>query len=188
MQSACFISVFQNIIHCIEIHGEKLRMKFWDNPSTDEFLSPSIKIAQGILLFYSVKDRKSYEKIKNDLSKIIELGRFDIPIIVIGNHKTSPERQVTYEEAKTWADNYGLRFYETSIEKDGSIKTILQDIGEQLLFQECIFSSNNSKNNSVVINEEEKDEIFNLEENLNIGSLIESKKKESDKKVKKWNI
>ena len=179
------ISVFQNIIHCIEIHGEKLRMKFWDNPSTDEFLSPSIKIAQGILLFYSVKDRKSYEKIKNDLSKIIELGRFDIPIIVIGNHKTSPERQVTYEEAKTWADNYGLRFYETSIEKDGSIKEILQDIGEQLLFQECIFSANNSKNNSVVINEEEKDEIFNLEENLNIGSLIESKKKESDKKVKK---
>ena len=175
------ISVFQDIIHCIEIHGEKLKMKFWDNPATDEFLSPSIKIAQGILLFYSVKNRKSFEKIQNDLSKIIELGRFDVPIIVIGNHKTSQERQVTYEEAKAWADNYGLRFYETSLEKDGSIKEILQDIGEQLLFQECIFSANNS----VIINDGEKDEIINLEENLNIGSLIESKKKESDKKIKK---
>ncbi len=99
------LSIFHNIIHTIEMHGEKLKMKFWDNPSTDEFLSPSIKIAQGILLFYSVKSRKSFEKIQKDLSKIIELGRFDIPIIVIGNHKTSQEREVTYEEAKTWADN-----------------------------------------------------------------------------------
>ena len=105
------ISIFQNIIHCVEMHGEKLQMKLWDNPSTEEFLSPSIKIAQGILLFYSVKNRKSYEKIKNDLSKIIELGRFDIPIIVIGNHKTSQEREVSYEEAKTWADNFLFIFY-----------------------------------------------------------------------------
>ena len=178
------ISLFQNVIHCVEMHGEKLKMKLWDNPSTDEFLSPSIKIAQGILLFYSVKSRKSFEKIQKDLSKIIELGRFDIPIIVIGNHKTSQEREVTYEEAKTWADNYGLRFYETSIEKDGSIKTILQDIGEQLLFQECINTATVSNNNSVIINDIDKDENINLEENLNIGSLIESKNKESDKKEK----
>ena len=178
------VSIFQNIIHTVELHGEKLRMKFWDNPSSDEFLSPSIKIAQGILLFYSIKNRNSYKKIQEDLSKIIELGRFDIPIIVIGNHKTSPERQVTYEEAKTWADNYGLRFYETSLENDGSIKEILQDIGEQLLFQECILSANNS----VIINdndkENNKDDTLNLEENLNIDSLIESKSKESAKKEK----
>ena len=174
------LSIFHNIIHTIEMHGEKLKMKFWDNPSTDEFLSPSIKIAQGILLFYSVKNRKSYEKIQKDLSKIIELGRFDIPIIVIGNHKNTTEREVTYDEAKSWADNFGLRFYETSLEKDGSIKAILQDIGEQLLFQECIFSANNS----MIIKDDVIDDEANLEENLNIGSLIESKNKEEEKKGK----
>lgn len=59
----------------------------------------------------------------------------------------------------------------------------MQDIGEQLLFQEYILSTNNS----IIINEKEndKDEILNLEENLNIDSLIESKSKESAKKVKK---
>ena len=25
------ISIFQNIIHCVELHGEKLKMKLWDN-------------------------------------------------------------------------------------------------------------------------------------------------------------
>ena len=59
-------------------------MKLWDNTSREEFLLPSTKIAEGILLFYSVKNKKSFEKVKQNLSKIIELGRFDIPIIVIG--------------------------------------------------------------------------------------------------------
>ena len=105
-------TLLQNIIHCVEMHGEKVKMKLWDNPSEEEFLSPSIKIAQGILLFYSVKSRNSFEKIKEDLSKIIELGRFDIPIVIIGNHSDATNREVSYDEAKTFADNYALRFYE----------------------------------------------------------------------------
>ena len=191
-------TLLQNIIHCVEMHGEKVKMKLWDNPSEEEFLSPSIKIAQGILLFYSVKSRNSFEKIKEDLSKIIELGRFDIPIVIIGNHSDATNREVSYDEAKTFADNYALRFYETSIESDVSIKEVLQDIGEQLLFQEIINmandktdnnimkkdSNNIENNNNNIDNNNKKDNIdeddLNLDENLNIGTFIESKNKDSD--------
>ena len=188
-------SVLQNIIHIVEMHGDKVKMKLWDNPSEEEFLSPSIKIAQGILLFYSVKNRNSFEKIKKDLSKIIELGRFDIPIVIIGNHSNASNREVSYDEAKTYADNYGLRFYETSIESDISIKEVLQDIGEQLLFQEIINIANNKPDNNILQkdsdnidnnniidnnkNNDNNEDDLNLDENLNIGSLIESKNKEN---------
>ena len=157
-------SILQNILYSVEMHGEKIKMKLWDNPSREEFLLPSIKIAQGILLFYSVKNKKSFEKIKQNLSKIIELGRFDIPIVIIGNHSNTEKREVSYEEAKIFADNYGLRLYETSTDSDISIKQILQDIGEQLLFQECINSANNSK-----IMEDEKN--INENHNLNLDHL-----------------
>ena len=178
-------SLLQNIIHSVEMHGEKIKMKIWDNPSSAEFLLPSIKIAQGILLFYSIKNKKSFEKIKQDLSKIIELGKFDIPIVIIGNHSNSNNREVSYEEAKTFADNYGLRLYETSIESGVTINQILQDMGEQLLFQECINTANNSK-----INIDTEEDIFNiddnldLDDNLNIGELIESKNKNNYKSNK----
>ena len=58
---------------------------------------------------------------------------------------------------------------------------ILQDIAEQLSFQECIFSANNS----VIIKDDGNDDGLNLEENLNIGFLIESKNKEEEKKEDK---
>ena len=179
-------SILQNIDYCVEMHGEKIKMKLWDNPSREEFLSPSIKIAQGILLFYSVKNKQSFETIKNYLSKIIELGRFDIPIVIIGNHSNTNDREVSYDEAKTFADNYALRLYETSIDNDDiTLKQILQDIGEQLLFQECINTANNSRitDDDKNINEDDNLNIddLNLDDNLNIGELIENKNKENNK-------
>ena len=160
------------------MHGEKIKMKLWDNPAREEFLSPSIKIAQGILLFYSIKNKESFLKIKENLSKIIELGKFDIPIVIIGNHSDTNDREVSFEEAKSFSDNYGLRFYETSNDNNITIKQILQDMGEQLLFQECINTANNSK-----IEDNLEDDNLNLDENLNIGELIKNKNKESENKT-----
>ena len=185
-------SILQNIIYSVEMNGEKIKMKIWDNPSREEFLSPSIKIAQGILLFYSIKNHSSFEKIKEDLSKIIQMGKFDIPIVVIGNHCDSTFREVSYEEAKSFADSYALRFYETSIDNGGTIKQILQDIGEQLLFKECINTANNSKildNENDILNSDENITDINLEfddlnDNLNIGELIKSKNKPNYKSAK----
>ena len=181
-------SLLQNINYCVEMHGEKVKMKLWDNPLREEFLSPSIKIAQGILLFYSVKHKQSFETVKNILSKIIELGRFDIPIVIIGNHSNTNEREISYNEVKTFADNYALRLYETSIDNDDiTLKQILQDIGEQLLFQECINTANNSRISDDDKNINEDDNLnlniddLNLDDNLNIGELIENKNKEKTK-------
>ena len=169
-------SILQNIDYSVEMHGETIKMKLWDNPPREEFLLPSIKIAQGILLFYSVKNKKSFEKIKEDLTKIIELGRFDIPIVIIGNHSDADNREVSYDEGKTFADNYGLRFYETSFASNVSIKQILQDIGEQLLFQECINTANNTIKFDKELNANDNLNL-DLDDNLNIGQLIESKTK-----------
>ena len=171
-------SILQNIDYSVEMHGEKIKMKLWDNPSREEFLLPSIKIAQGVLLFYSVKNKKSFQKIQENLTKIIELGRFDIPIVIIGNHSDTNSREVSYEEAKTFADNYGLRFYETSLSSNITIKQILQDIGEQLLFQEFINTATNSINFDKDINLNDNLNL-DLDVNLNIGELIESKEKET---------
>ena len=171
-------SLLQNIIYNVEMHGEKIKMKLWDNPAREEFLSPSIKIAQGILLFYSIKNKESFLKIKENLSKIIELGKFDIPIVIIGNHSDTNDREVSFEEAKSFSDNYGLRFYETSNDNNITIKQILQDMGEQLLFQECINTANNSK-----IEDNLEDDNLNLDENLNIGELIKNKNKESENRT-----
>ena len=143
-------SNIDEVMNSVEIHGETVRMKIWDNVSANKIFSSSnksLKVAQGIILFYSVADRNSFNMLKLSLSKIIDFDKYDIPMIMVGNDSDNPNREVNYEEAKALADSYGLRFYETSI-KSG-MGDIFQDIGEQVYYQEYGDYSkyNNNKNN-----------------------------------------
>ena len=171
-------NLIENIVRIIKINGEMIKIKIWDNPASEEFLSPSIKIAKGILLFYSVEKKSSFENIQKNLNKIKDMNKFNIPIVIIGNHCNSNKREVSYDEAKTFAENNCLRFYETSIDSKIGIKEILNDIGEQLIFQECIKLASNEKI------EEELLSNLNIDDNLNIADLIENNNK-NDEKLKR---
>jgi len=132
----------------VEIHGETIKMKIWDNVSANKIFSSSnksLKIAQGIILFYSVADRKSFNILKMSLSKMIDFDKYDIPMLMVGSDSDTPNRQVTYEEAKSLADSYGLRFYETSIKY--GMNDIFEDIGEQVFYEEYGNNSNNKNKN-----------------------------------------
>ena len=139
-----------NSMNNVEIHGETIKMKIWDNVSANKIFSSSnknLKIAQGIILFYSVADRKSFNILKLSLSKMIDFDKYDIPMLMVGSDSDTPNRQVTYEEAKSLADSYGLRFYETSIKY--GMNGIFEDIGEQVFYEEYGNDSNyKNKNNN----------------------------------------
>ena len=130
-------SSIDEIMNIVEIHGETVKMKIWDNVSANKLFSSSnksLKAAQGIILFYSVSDRKSFNMLKLSLSKIIDFDKYDMPMVMVGNDSETPNREVSYEEAKALADSYGLRFYETSV-KSG-MNEVFNDIGEQVFYNE----------------------------------------------------
>ena len=101
-------SNIDDVMNIVEIHGETIKMKIWDNVSANKMFSSSnksLKIAQGIILFYSVADRKSFNILKLSLSKMIDFDKYDIPMLMVGSDSDTPNRQVTYEEAKSLADS-----------------------------------------------------------------------------------
>ena len=72
-------------------------------------------------------------------------------MIMVGTDSDTPNREVTYEEAKALADSYGLRFHETSI-KSG-MGDIFEDIGEQVFYRrygENDTNSSKSKSKSFI--------------------------------------
>ena len=78
----------------------------------------------GVIVMYSVDDRKSFEKVDFWLNEINKNKSDDqIQIIMVGN-KIDTERVVTYEEGLKKAEKYNLVFFETSIrENKGCVNT-----------------------------------------------------------------
>ena len=133
-----------------EIHVETIRMKILEVSQIDQiFHSEKENSSQthGILLFCNVSDRDSFDKLKEIISKIFDMNKYEIPIVLVGNNTNESQRKVSYEEAKNFSDNYGLKYYETSMENNFiKMKDIFRDLGEQVLYQD-ILDKNKNKNN-----------------------------------------
>ena len=178
-------SNMNNSMNNVEIHGETIKMKIYDNVSANKIFSSSnknLKIAQGIILFYSVADRKSFNILKLSLSKMIDFDKYDIPMLMVGSDSDTPNRQVTYEEAKSLADSYGLRFYETSIKY--GMNGIFEDIGEQVFYEEYGNDSNNkNKNNNYYLPKCKSQK--NINKNISIYSTTDFYKTDFNSNLKK---
>ena len=146
-----------DIMNSVDIHGETVKMKIYDNTSASKIFSysnKSLSSAQGLILFYSVCDRNSYNILKSNLHKIMSMNKYDFPMVMVGNDSDSPNRQVNYEEAKSLADSYGLKFYEVSINSGFGIKPMFEDLGEQVVYRKYGIDDNFGKNNkSMILNE-----------------------------------
>ena len=133
-------------MNSVEILGETKKLKIWDQASANKLFSPTnkmLKFARGIILFYSVAERKSFNMLKLILNNLRDYIQYDFPMVMVGNDSETPDRQVNYEEAKSLADSYGLKFYETNIKYDMS--DIFEDLGNQINYHE--YGDNNNPDN-----------------------------------------
>ena len=160
------------ITQSFEIHGETIKMKILEDPQADQALSPNADNStkpQGIILFYNVTDRDSFDKLKQIISNIMDMNN-EMPIVIVGNTSDKSERTVPFEEAKNFADNYGLKYHETTLENNCiNMKDVFNDLGEQVLYQDILEKNNaNDKTNEKeeLTNEKEKEESNNEKEEL----------------------
>ena len=186
-----------DMMNSVEIHGETVKMKIYDNTSANKIFSysnKSLSSVQGIILFYSVCDRNSFNILKSNLNKIMSMNKYDFPMVMVGSDSESSKRQVNYEEAKSLADSYGLNFYEVSINSGMGIEPMFKDLGEQVAFREYglenDFSKNNNNNNILIMDDNNKEEkLVNLKKriknrNISIYSNNELYENEFNKSIK----
>ena len=179
------------ITQSIEIHGETIKMKILEDPQAEQAFSPNADNStkpQGIILFYNVTDRDSFDKLKQIISNIMDMNN-EMPIVIVGNTSDKSERTVPFEEAKNFADNYGLKYHETTLENNYiNMKDVFNDLGEQVLYQDILEKNNaNDKSNEKeeLTNEKEKEESNNEKEELTNEKEELSNEKEKEENNEK---
>ena len=93
-------------------------VKAWDTAGMERFKTLTYsfyKRAEGILVAFSVTDRKSFENIQNWINSIEQYAQKNVPIIVVGTKiDLIDERVVTSSEATHYCINLGFKYIETS--------------------------------------------------------------------------
>ena len=129
-----------------------VKLQIWDTAGQERYISVNKNLflkVQGILLFYSITDRESFDDINKWVDIIKDTCEL-LPIILIGNKiDDKNNRIVSEDEGKKLAKKYKLEFMECSGKGDINVNKAFETIGD-------IVIENNigNKNNNIKLGEE----------------------------------
>lgn len=91
------------------------------------------KETDGVILVYDISKKETFEKIETWLMDV-QKTNFFFSLLLIGNkNELEKEREVSYEEGKQLASQYGMMFYETSVYKPDTIKKAFQELFDEII-------------------------------------------------------
>merc|ERR1712127_775766 len=120
----------------IDIDGTKIKLQIWDTAGQERFRTITTSYfrgAQGILLVYDVTERDTFDNIANWVSQIQQHADVHVNKIMIGNKcDMEDQRKVSTAEGQALADEYGIKFFETSAKSDINVDEAFLGIGREV--------------------------------------------------------
>ena len=131
-------------------NGEDIRVVLTDTAGQERYrniASNYIKKADGILLVYNITDKDTFEGVKVWIKSIKEESGDSRPIILIGNKSDlNDKRMIKKEVGEDFAENEGIKFYETSCKTGENVEKAINDLVKQIY--EKSHSNPNGKDNN----------------------------------------
>ena len=120
----------------VTIDNEKVSVKIWDTAGQERFRTIThtfYKQAEGVLLVYDVTDRTSYENLHNWVNSIHEHADEKIIKYLIGNKiDLTEERKVTKEEGQKMANQYNMKYFETSAKSNTNVTESIEGLAKDI--------------------------------------------------------
>jgi len=113
-------------IKTVEIDGKRVKLQIWDTAGQERFRTITTAYyrgAMGILLVYDITDEQSFLNIRNWIRNIEQHASDSVQKILIGNKCDMVEdRGITKNRGQELANEYNIKFYETSAKTDQNVK------------------------------------------------------------------
>ena len=123
----------------IVIDDKDIKLHIWDLSGQEKFYpitSSYYRNAHGILLAFDLTNMESFKNLNRWMKDIYKLT--DDPAMVLIGTKLDlkDKRQVRYEDAKKFAENNNINYYEISSKENLNISTLFLDITKNCIIKE----------------------------------------------------
>jgi Ras-related protein Rab-1A len=113
-------------LRTLELDSNTIKVRVWDKVGSERFRSFTTlhyRGHHGYFVVYDVTDRDTFRSVPRWLENVIRYSEEDVAILVIGNKSDMEgQRVVSFEEGKALADEFGVRFIETSAKDSANVE------------------------------------------------------------------
>jgi small GTP-binding protein len=123
-------------IKVLDYEGKHIKLQIWDTAGQERFKTITktyYKGAQGIILTYDVTDQESFKNISNWIKQIEANAQNSAIKVLVGNKFDKPNRVVTKEEGEKLAEEYQMKYFETSAKTGENVSEVFQYVTVEIL-------------------------------------------------------
>ena len=136
-------------IKTLKINNKIVKLQIWDTNGQERFRTITnsyYRNSHGILVVFDITDRKSFTELRNWLNDADRYTENACKILVGNKCDLQHIREVTYEEAKEFADAKELIYIEVSAKKTINIDSIFETLTTDLVKNTVNHTLSNKKN------------------------------------------
>jgi Ras-related protein Rab-1A len=143
------------------INDKQYKAHIWDLAGQERFKSivtSYYRSAHGIVLAFDITNIDSFQNLKKWIDEINKYSIEDACMILIGTKSDlENKRQVSYDEAKHFAESQNIKYYEVSAKNNTNIEKVFIELIEEIdikninikKYNEAIVLKNKDKKNNI---------------------------------------
>jgi small GTP-binding protein len=119
-------------IKTVEVNKKIIKIQIWDTAGQERFKGITTSYYRGsgvVFIVFDISDEKTFDNLKYwliDVEKYCD--QINKPIVYIVGNKNDLIRQVTYNDAKKFADTHGTKYFEVSAKNNSNINDVFNEI------------------------------------------------------------
>ena len=120
----------------VNIENKMVKLQIWDTCGVEglgNIPKTFYRGAHGIILAYDVTDKKSFENVKEWIKRIEANTQGNVRKVLVGNKCDKPDRVVTEEEGEKLADDFAMKFFETSAKVNQNVDEVFKILTREIL-------------------------------------------------------
>lgn len=122
----------------IRINNKEILINIHDTPGQERLMSLNlvrVPDSNAVFFIYNITNRESFDFIcHNILPKVKEKMKEHTILVLVGNFvDLKKQREVSYDEAKEFADNNNMLYFETSGETGENIDNMFNKVTEKII-------------------------------------------------------
>lgn len=105
-------------IRTIVTDERTIKLQIWDTAGQERFrtiTSSYYRGAHGIIVVFDITDRESFSNVRQWMKEVERYAGDNVTRVLVGNKcDLAPKREVSYDEGEALANEFGIRYVETS--------------------------------------------------------------------------
>ena len=135
-------------IKTINYANKLIKLQIWDTSSKENYKNITtsyLKGADGVIIMFDETDQNSFKNIRTWIENIELNPNKSLKKVLVGNNCDEPNRVIFEEEGKKMADEFNIRFFESSVKTGKNVKEVFYYLVEEILKGKGVFKEEEEK-------------------------------------------